>query len=840
MKTRGLVVPFILVAACSNQDPSFTDAAGNAGNAPSGDAQGLPTQEAGNETEAPVEDEPSTEPTNETDGKDAGKDDGTTGGGTEGIDKFTSKIQTNGSQTVTVDSFYMNEIFPVRQQIDRAAEPLKSQRTQQALGSPRTVTKSVLARGAYSQTFTKKPPLRYSEPHTVAHAAKPVDIFVTVDDSESFGSVSIGRAKAALRKVIQDLYDTDWVLYLGGLEGVGGNYDRTRIAKGSMTLAAAQAAAETALTNIFAEGSLGDERVFRSLNRLAYDYRTQDRDGATHLYLVITDAPNCKDRNNAESGTCQRQVGRDDHHTYLMDTNTNLPAHMRHMSLFGAYFRMTDNAATCGNADGIELPLASETLKLQSQYAEASFQWERLIYPATSTGAAPSWVGDLCSTTESMTWLTSLTDATKDVAARRFRTVNQPDTFAFDPSYDLKLTTSADVAVSTSNYLVKDGRVLILNPSLSGAYKAVYHLSNDYRKTDYPDLFTLEPAANTVELTWSGGAANCVQATTFTGLDAGIKCRHTGRSLYLRDVDFLPTVLPGQAAVTVTARYENKVEEVTRIDVTAGTKIHLSSVGIGAYPASSASLVASATKAALTGDGKSVRLSFASALPPGDYRIDYFETAQTAKTLNLNEPAVAESDAALCVIPSMATAYGLDANGDLYATPSGAIYPCTLSAGGDKVSYDGFVPNDPTSGQAELVVIFKGYMEPVGVFALDYPPRAGSLSVTIDGGVLAANAFTIANNQLQLEDPLMPGESMVIEYEFWPPLKSCFPLSGVAFGTNKYFVWYGPLDNESSLEATSYTITKDAQGKAKICLDTALPDYGRRLVVGYISDEKKS
>lgn len=848
MKTVGLLLPLLVVAACSNQEPSFSESEARV---TSGDSEGVPTpaDDAGEPTDGVPADDGSSDQDGESDGPsdddgasdvDGGTDEASEPSSGDGGDEFTSQIKTNESQTVTVDSFYMNEIFPVRQQIDRAAEPLKTQRTTQDAGLPRSVIKSVLGRGTHSQSFQKKPALRYAESHNVAATGKPVDIFVTVDDSESFSATSISRAKAAVRKLVQDLNDTDWVLYIGGLEGVGGGYDKTRIAKGSMTLAAAQTATDAALTTIFAEGSLGDERVFRSLNRLAYDYRTQDRDGATHVYLAITDAPNCKDRNNAESGTCQRQVGRDDHLSYLLETNANRPVYMRHMAVFGAYYRMTDNVDTCGNADGIEAPLANETLKMQSQYAELAFQWQRLVYPSTATDAAPSWVGDLCSGTEGLSWLTSLTDAAKDVAARRFRTANQPDTFSLDPAFNLKLTTSADADVPGTDYSIQGGRVLILSNSLAGSYKAVYHLNNEYRRTDYPDFFTLEPAADTVTLTWNNGSTDCVLATSFAGLDAGISCRHSARSLYLRDVSFLPTVQPGQAALTVTVSYENKVEEVTRIDVTAVTPIYLGTLTVAMAPAAASSLIASAVKSTLTPDGRSARITFASPLPPGDYRIEYFERSQTSKNLALNEPAVPEADAVLCVIPSLATAKGLGADGALYATPPSAIFPCTLDAAGEKVSYEGFVPVDPTSGQPDLLVLFKGYLEPVDVFALDYPPHADTLSVVVDGTTLGAADFTVANNQLTLDSPLLPGSSLTIEYEFWPPLRSCFPLSSVAHGKHEYFVWYGALDDEQTLEATKFEITKDALGKGKVCLDPSLPSYGRRLIVGYISDEKKT
>ena len=92
----------------------------------------------------------------------------------------------------------------------------------------------------------------FTDEITATEDSKPIDMFVTVDDSESFTQASIERTRTAVHKLIEDLNDTDWRLYLGGLEGVSGNYDRYQINKGSQTLAQAKAAADVALNAIFA------------------------------------------------------------------------------------------------------------------------------------------------------------------------------------------------------------------------------------------------------------------------------------------------------------------------------------------------------------------------------------------------------------------------------------------------------------------------------------------------------------------------------------------------------------------------------------------------------------
>lgn len=752
-------------------------------------------------------------------------------------DRFTNEIKTRNSQTVTIDSFLLPDIVAVHETVDNSSEPLKRQDTAQDLGAKRVVQTVVLDRSTYTRTFAKKPPLRYNDLQTIGHVGKAVDIFVTVDDSESFPAAAIERARDAIKRLTEQLYDTNWVLFIGGFEGVGGAYDKRRIAKGA-SLAQAYSDIDAALAAIFAQGSLGDERAFRSLNRLASDYAAQDRDDATKVYLLVTDAPNCKDRYNAESATCARTAGNNDHHTFLMTHNTNVPAHMRHMALFGAYYRQTDNAAVCGNADMVEAPAPGESLSLDSQYADLAARWQGLLYNGGAAVANPSWVGDLCLAAPNLAWLDSLAAATRDVASRRFRTATQPDTFAQDPGYNLTVLTQADAAVNAADFEIIQNRVVILKPALSGTFKARYHTLNDYRKTDYANLLDPQPEPGTVVLSWNGGSTTCVEAATFTGLAADVMCRHSGKSLYLRHMDFLPEVTPGQANLTVTATYENLVERIQEIAVTATSRILTATLAVTGYPAVATPLIAAATLTNVSADGKSLKVRFADFLPAGTYRIEFYDHGQTQKSFVLTTQAAGGPDNVLCYVPSEADSAGMDALGNLFVIPSDAEYPCALNVAQNRVSYEGLVPTAPATAVRELKVLYKGYVQAIGLVPLLYPPYDNVVALKVNGTPLSANEFDVENNQVLLDPPLAPGDGLTMDYEFRPPLTRCYLLSGKSFGTYGYRVWYGPPRHETEIAAATYAIEDGGAQGLKICLEASLPSYGKRLIVGYISDEK--
>lgn len=757
--------------------------------------------------------------------------------------RFTSVIKTNDGQTVTIDTFSMSESFPVVESLENTANPLKKQDSVQNLGAARTTSRTILSRTAQTKNFQKTAPLRSDQPHFIDHSGKPVDLFVTVDDSESFTQVSIERARRAVYKLVEDLHDTDWRLYLGGLEGVSGNYDRYQINRGTQTIAQAKAAIDVALNAIFAEGSNGDERSIRSLNRLAYDYRNSDRDNAVHAYMLISDAPNCKDRNNNESSACSRAVGQNDHHSFLQSTNTNVTAHIRkHMQLVGVYYRQSSNLAVCGNADDIEVPAGNETLKLNSQFAEMSFVSERNLDPALAGTASASWVGDLCQESESLTWLTRFTSAVKSTSASRIALTQAPDVFtAPDTRYSLALHQPLETVLNPSVMTIRDTYVLVLSPALSGNVTAVYHKQNNYRRTSYDNIFAPLPENGTVQLVWSGGGPiDCVNASTFTGLDAAVKCRHNSDDLYLRDTDFLPQLEPGASPVTISVNYFNHVEPVTVLEITSANVIFADTVLFTSVPAGVNP--GSAVLTALNG-GKTLRYTFSAPLPVGDYLMSFYDYAQTVKSFNLAAPAATGAGSYLCYLPGTNVTASINSFGQIVVTPTSAEFPCTLNAAAGTVQYAGRVPTDD-QGNRSISVAYKGFVSPIEVFALDYPPSNNVVKVSIATAaaptvkvVLEATEYQVVDNRVVLNDLLQPGENITLEYIFLPPLKSCFLLSGEAWKDNRYNVWYGPPGTEVKLELASYFIEKKAQGQT-ICLEESLVNYGNRLVVGYVIYEK--
>jgi len=130
------------------------------------------------------------------------------------------------------------------------------------------------------------------------------------------------------------------------------------------------------------------------------------------------------------------------------------------------------------------------------------------------------------------------------------------------------------------------------------------------------------------------------------------------------------------------------------------------------------------------------------------------------------------------------------------------------------------------------------------VFALEYPPSRNIVKVSVAATatptvkvVLSEAEYQVLDNRVVLDDPLQPGENITLEYNFLPPLKSCFLLSGEAWKDHKYHVWYGNPGAEDKLEPASYLLEKRALGQT-ICLEESLVDYGKRIVVGYVIYEK--
>jgi hypothetical protein len=757
--------------------------------------------------------------------------------------RFTSSVKTNDGQTVTIDTFSLSESFPVTERLENSTNPLKKQDSIQSLGAARTTSRSILSRTAQNKTFQKTAPIRSDQSHLVDHVGKPIDMFVTVDDSESFTQVSIERTRSAVHKLIEDLNDNDWRLFLGGLEGVSGNYDRHQINKGTQTLAQSKAAADVALNAIFAEGSNGDERVVRSLNRLAFDYRGNDRDNAVHAYLVVTDAPNCKDRNNNESSACSRVVGQNDHHTFLQSANSNVSAHIRkHMQLVGAYYRQSSNPAVCGNADDVEVAGTTETLKHSSQFAEMSFLSERNLDPAVSSTAAANWVGDLCHESESLTWLTRFTTAVKTTAAKRFALTQAPDVFvAPDTRFNLALHQPLGTVLNSNLMSVRDTFIVVLDPTLTGNVTAVYHRQNNFRRTNYENLLSPLPENGTVQLVWAGsGPVDCVNAASFSGLDVSVKCRHTTDDLYLRDTDFLPQLEPGAVPADITVRYFNHVEPVTTLEITSADTIFADTVLFTSVPVGVNPALAAVTS---LNSGRTLRYTFPSALPPGDYMMSFYDYAQTVKSFNLTASAATGVGSYLCYLPGAGVTASINAAEQVVVTPPNAAYPCTLNAAAGTVQYAGRIPVDEL-GNRSIAVAFKGFVSPIDVFALDYPPSNNKVKVSIATAaaptlkvVLDEAEYQVIDNRVLLNDPLQPGENITLEYVFLPPLRSCFLLSGEAWKDHKYHVWYGPPGLEEKIEKARYTIEKKDQGQT-ICLEESLVDYGNRLVVGYVIFEK--
>jgi len=756
--------------------------------------------------------------------------------------RFTSIVKTNDGQTVTIDTFSLAEAFPVTEYLENTTNPLKTQDSIQNLGAARTATRTILSRTAQTKSFQKTAPIRSQQVHTINHVSKPIDLFVTVDDSESFTQASIERARRAVHKLIEDLNETDWRLFIGGLEGVSGNYDRFQLNKGSQTLVQAKSAVDSALNAIFAEGSNGDERVIRSLNRLAYDYRGNDRDNAVHAYLVITDAPNCKDRNNNESSACNRVVGQNDHHSFLQTLNTNVSPHIRkNMQLVGAYYRQTSNLAVCGNSDDIEVPLAGEILKLDSQFAEMSFLSERNLDPSITPTTSPNWIGDICRETESLTWLTRFSNAVKLTAARRIALTQAPDVFVSpDTRFNLALHQPLESIIEPNLISVRDNYIIVLDSSLNGNVTAVFHKHNNFRRTNYTNLLSPLPENGTVQLVWPGGGLmDCVNAPNFNGIDMSVKCRHATNHLYLRDTDFLPQLEPGATPVTVSVNYFNHVDPVTVLEITSSHAIFTDSVVFTAVP--SGVNPATATMSSLN-SGKTLRFNFSSALPPGDYLMSYYDYGQTIKSFSLNVPAATGMGSYLCYLPGPNVTASINALEQVVVTPGNAAYPCDLNATTGTVQYAGRVPVDE-QGNRSIAVAFKGFVSPIEVFALSYPPSENRVKVSIATGaapdfkvLLDSMEYQVVENRVLLNDPLQPGENITLEYIFLPPLKSCFVLSGEAWKDHKYHVWYGPPSEEVKLDLASYTIEKKAPGQT-ICLDESLVDFGSRLVVGYVIHE---
>lgn len=760
--------------------------------------------------------------------------------GDEVEDRITSEVKTNDGQTVAIDSFLLSDTFPVRHSTENSTNPLKSVVHVQDLGTPRLSTRSIVGRTLQSKSFQKTAPLRTEYQHSISYESKPIDIFVTVDDSESFTQAAIERTSSAMYKLIDDVYASDWRLFIGGLEGVSGNFDKIMISKGSLSAVQAKAAIDTALRGIFIEGSNGDERVIRSLNRLAYDYRNNDRDNAVHAYLIITDAPNCKDRNNGQSSACNRIVGQNDHHGYLQSYNANVSGHVRkNMQLIGAYYRQSNNLAVCGNADDIEVPGVGETLKLNSQFVEMSFQSERSIDAGIPVNTPAKWVGDLCSTSESLTWLSSFTDAIKTVAAQRFVLSQAPDNFvAPDTSYNLALHQPLGTTLDASAMTVLDTYVVVLNPALSGTVSTIFHKQNNFRKTNYETLLTPVPENGTVQLTWSTGAVDCEPAASFAGLSDSVKCRHLNSDLFLRDTDFLPVLIPGNTPVTVTVTYYNQLQPITVLQVTGSEAIYTDTLVFESLPpvVDPASAVVSSSNG-----GKTVSLTFPAALPAGDYLISYRDFGQTRQTVTLPSPVAVGTDSFLCYLPGPGVSASINIAGVLGVTPMDAQYPCILTAAGT-IKYEGRIPLDE-NGKGSIAIAYKGFVAPISLFPLEYPPYNNAVAVMIHSAgspnqiTLAPGTYSVANNQVQLSDPLQPGEVITFDYMFYPPLKSCYLLSGEVWKEHKYHVWYGPPGQETRLDQSLFTIEKREKGQT-ICLEATVPAHGNRLIVGYVSNEK--
>lgn len=758
-----------------------------------------------------------------------------------GDSRFIQEVRTSASQTVNVDSFWLGELLEVSEHTDNSKEPVKTHTITQSLGSPRSFPTTVTGPGSFTAGLQKKAPQPSSHPHAITHVGKPLDLFVTVDDSESFSQAAQQRTRQALTQLITDLQDTSWVLYLGGLEGVGGYYDRFTIVR-TGTLATDLNAIQNALNQIFLQGSLGDERVFRSLNRLTWDSSGIDRDYAMRAYLIITDAPNCKNNNNTDSSVCNRNTGSDDNALFLMTSNTSTAAYMKHGSVFGSFYRQTNNTAVCSDVDDVEVPNSNESLALNSQYAHLALTWENLI--KGNSVSTPSWVGDLCSAAEDFTWLTAYAQDIKTVLARRFRLPTSPSPFPPElNSLNLHIFQGAN-ALAQSDYTFIDGRFVVLGAAPTGSLEARWHHANDYDRVSFPNIFALVPKPGTVRLEWiNGGMAACASAASFDTLDPQTPCRHWGRDLFWRNPGFLPSLVPGNAPLNVTLYYENLVTEVRDLVATASSAILPDTASVAGYPSGASATVAAMTRT-ISSDGRTVTFHSNTPLPPGSYLIELHEHSQTIMSASLPTSVATRSNPVLCYLPGVAESAGWrEAQMALAVDPPTAQYPCTWNTSNQRVEVEGRIPINPKTNARDLAVIYLGFVEALQTFPLRYPPdgnRMRSVRITRPQGTssIGTDDYSVQGNNLILRNRLLPGEKIEFTYDFRPPLSACYPLRGVAAKDHDYTVWYGPSRKEEKMAPACYKIMPDAgPSQMQVCVEGCPLEIGNRVVVGYVVSE---
>ncbi|NBW82104.1 hypothetical protein EBR21_10175, partial [bacterium] len=547
-------------------------------------------------------------------------------------------------RTRTLDTFLLPGNKYSKDEFAVPSQPFETSEFSQEIGISKVSNSiKVLEKTAPNANIVINGPVKSTYSHKVAWNNKPVDLYVVIDDSESFaGNPELRiRAKNLIAKLLKNMQGTDWRLYMSGLPG--GKDDSLMLSATTIASGNIDQIIDEKVNDILKESAIGDEQTMRGLANLVTKYKAQDRNNAVHAYFIISDAPNCKDNANSNSQSCNLTSNSPDYYRYLFDQTGSvlgLGTYMQQMSLFGAYYRMTNNTNVCSKNDQVEVPTAGQVLKLNSQYAELSFFWQRALFPSTPLTNNPSWVGDICAESENTEFVNTLTNSIKSMAQHRFVLENSFQDFPQNPEYNFAIFDEAGATVENGVYRPQFNPLIILNEGIyaNATLSAVGSTQNNYRKLDFLDTFDTEPRDQSVFVTWldeSGTqkSINCRVGVDFSKVTA--PCRHDGKNLYFRNYDDLPKLLPNSTALSknLTVKYERNVAQINSISFNTGESVIMpEQIQLVATTAQSDAKI---PEYLISVQDSVVTLKFQANLPAGSYSVKYFDRSHQRFSVNI-------------------------------------------------------------------------------------------------------------------------------------------------------------------------------------------------------------
>ena len=730
------------------------------------------------------------------------------------------------SKLLVHDTFLMPEMVDHEQLVEVPLEPKRQQSCEQSLGSQTCVSQTISGATDRNVTLTRAPHTKVQVPHTLTHVGKRIDVFSVLNDQFSFAGYPIttagvtkfparDRMKAGMARLISNLSDTNWRIFMSGL------------GDGSSTLADIQLISKTSNGNlpalmdaVFVQPSMGDSRIFNTLNLLADKKKAEDDDFAVHLYTVMTDSRNCRDNNQANSSVCGAPIlaNRWDHFRYVLDYHLHLASDMKYMSLFGAWYRQTTgNNAACAPTEQLETG--------ESQFAQLAKAWNETLvgFPVTP------WTADMCGNNDDLVWIDNLSAGAKKLAAYRVRLPSVPGVFV-DPAYNLMVTQDgALVAADKYQFIVGTQAVLKFAEALTGTVDITYHLaSSSYDKVSFENIFSGgAPQSETVVASWNYGGVTgslpCYLAASFADIDPSAKCRHSGTSLYLKSSDAIP--LPGSAIgnQSISVSYRLPAATLKAFSKTASSAIvALEEATFSGTTSNGAALPVPADVSAV---GNNITFTFADIVPPGTYQVCFYENSRIIKSCELSSFASASQPGLSCVA-------------------AGSPMDCTLTTDRKKINYTAVIPKDPLSNKRIFEVNYNSSLDPISSLTLEAPPLASSLAVRLEDlsgnlirQLLNVFEYRVNGTSLQFTPAIQPGQRAKVAYRYSPVISAnCFTLSSKVAEATTIEVSYGAAGAEQALTSKDYTVEADAQKDIKkICLPVNQIKPGQRLIVSYSS-----